>query len=116
MGGKSSTDWIVFALAILSLVIWKTTSSPFLGLLASLFADLIGFVPTLIKSWKYPETEEWKFYMADVVSSAFIILSIVSRSWQNLAFPIYIFLINASCVVMIVLRKRAKNYKLSVDG
>lgn len=116
MGGKSITDWVVFALAILSLVIWKTTNNPFLGLLASLFADMIGFVPTLIKSWKFPETEEWKFYMADVVSSAFIILSIASLSWENLAFPIYIFLINASCVVTIVLRKKTKNYRLRVDG
>ena len=106
MGGNTKFDWVVFTMAIGSLIIWQTTKNPLLGLLMSLMTDFIGFVPTLIKTWKYPETEEWKFYMSDVVASFFSILSITVVSLSNLAFPVYILLINITSVVMILGRKR----------
>lgn len=106
MGGNTKFDWVVFTMAIGSLIVWQTTKNPLLGLLMSLVTDFIGFVPTLIKTWKYPETEEWKFYMSDVVASFFSILSIGVFSLSNLAFPVYIFLINTVSVVMILGRKR----------
>lgn len=105
MGGNTRLDWMVFAMAIGSLIVWQTTANPFLGLVMSIVTDFIGFVPTLVKTWKYPETEEWKFYMSDVVASIFSILSIGAFSLGNLAFPIYIFLINITSVVMILGRK-----------
>ncbi len=106
MGGNNRLDWIVFAMAIVSLIVWQTTNNPLLGLIMSIVTDFIGFVPTLIKMWKYPDTEEWKFYMSDVVASFFSILSIGVFSLSNLVFPIYIFIINIVSVVMILGRKR----------
>lgn len=106
MGGNTRLDWVVFMMAIGSLILWQTTNMAFLGLVMSIVTDFIGFVPTLVKTWKYPETEEWKFYMSDVVASFFSILSIAVFSLQNLAFPIYIFLINMTSVVMILGRKK----------
>ncbi len=106
MGGNTRLDWVVFAMAIGSLIIWQTTNIAFLGLAMSIVTDFIGFVPTLVKTWKYPETEEWKFYMSDVVASFFSILSILAFSLENLAFPVYIFLINTTSVVMILGRKK----------
>ncbi|MEI8232150.1 MAG: hypothetical protein WCG44_00220 [bacterium] len=106
MGGNTRSDWIVFLMAIASLVVWQTTNNPLLGLIMSIVTDFIGFVPTLIKTWKHPETEEWKFYMSDVVASFFSILSISALSLSNSVFPIYILAINIVSVVMILGRKR----------
>ena len=106
IGGNTKLDWTVFTMAIGSLIVWQTTNIAFLGLMMSIVTDFIGFVPTLVKTWKYPETEEWKFYMSDVVASFFSVLSIAAFSLHNLAFPTYIFLINMTSVVMILGRKR----------
>jgi len=106
IGGKSRMDLVVFIMAMFSLVIWQTTSNPVLGLTMSIVTDLIAFFPTLIKTWKLPHTEEWKFYMSDVLASTFNILSIKNYSYGSLIFPIYIFLINSTSVLMINLRKR----------
>lgn len=105
IGGWGMVDKIVLLLAVASLVIWKTTTNAFLGLVMSMVTDFIGLVPTLIKTWKWPETEEWKFYMSDVVSSAFSLLSIAQYTLANTTFPAYILFINALGVVLILGRR-----------
>ncbi|HOR01808.1 MAG TPA: hypothetical protein PKZ92_00940 [Candidatus Woesebacteria bacterium] len=106
MGGTEKFDFFILFMVILSLIIWKTTNNPTLGLIMSIVTDLMSFLPSLIKTWKYPETEEWKFYMSDTLASFFSILSIKLYSLANLAFPIYIFLINTATVLIILGRKK----------
>lgn len=106
IGGNTKLDWIVFIMALGSLLVWQMTNNAFLGLVMSILTDFIGFVPTLVKTWKYPGTEEWKFYMSDVVASFFSILSISAFLLSNMVFPVYILLINITSVVMILGRKR----------
>lgn len=104
LGGTSRFDFFVFGLAILSLIIWQTTANPTLGLLMSIFTDLIAFTPTLVKTWKLPHTEDWRFYLSDVVASFFGLLAITNFDLKTLAFPTYILFINTTGVVMILLR------------
>lgn len=106
IGGYGKLDIVVFCMTILSLIVWKTTQNPTFGLLMSIITDLTAFAPTIIKSWTLPETEEWKFYMSDVIASFFSILSIVLYSMENVAFPFYIFCINTLSVVIILGRRK----------
>ena len=106
IGGYGKLDIIVFFMAIISLVIWRTTQNPTLGLIMSILTDIIAFSPTIVKTWILPKTEEWKFYMSDVIASFFSILSITLYSMENLAFPIYILCINTLSVVMIIGRRK----------
>lgn len=106
IGGYGLFDGVVFVMALASLVVWQTTNNPVLGLIMSIVTDLIAFSPTIVKIWKLPATEEWKFYMSDVVASFFSILSISAYTVGNLAFPAYILAINTLSVVMILGRKK----------
>ena len=106
IGGYGVMGGVVFVMTIASLVVWRTTNNPTLGLIMSIVTDLIAFSPTIVKTWQLPETEEWKFYMSDVVASFFSILSIPLFSIGNLAFPVYILAINTLSVVMILGRKK----------
>jgi len=106
IGGYGKLDFIVFFMTIVSLIVWRTTQNPTIGLLMSILTDIIAFSPTIVKTWFLPETEEWKFYMSDVIASFFSILSISLYSMENLAFPVYIFCINTLSVVMILGRKK----------
>lgn len=105
MGGWETTDKVVLGMTFLSLLVWKMTTNALLGLLLSLVTDFIGFVPTIIKTWKWPETEEWKFYLSDVLSSTFSLLSLSSYTLGKTAFPLYIFFINTFGVVLILGRR-----------
>ena len=104
MGGSSKLDITVFLMVIVSLVVWYTTKNPVLGLTMSIVTDFIAFSPTLIKAWVLPETEEWRFYVMDVISSFLIILSLSTITLGNAIFPIYIFLINLLVTIIILIR------------
>jgi hypothetical protein len=106
IGGSSKFDFLILFLALLSLIVWKTTDNPTLGLCMSIVTDLIAFTPTLIKTWQLPYTEEWKFYLSDVIAASLSILSITAYSLQNLVFPIYILLINTMSVILILYRRK----------
>jgi hypothetical protein len=106
IGGTGRLDIVIFFMAVLSLIVWKTTNNPTFGLIMSIITDIIAFSPTIVKTWNLPETEEWKFYLSDVVASFFSLLSIVVYSFENLAFPVYIFFINNLSVFMILLRRQ----------
>lgn len=112
IGGKSTMDIVVFIMTILSLSIWQTTNNPVLGLALSIVTDIVAFSPTLIKTWNLPHTEEWKFYMSDVVASTFSIFSIHNYNYKNLVFPFYILIINTAMVLMINVRKKILNKKM----
>jgi len=108
VGGTSKMDAVVFLGAMASLVIWKTTNNPALGLYASILTDLIGFSPTIVKAWKDHKSEDWKFYACDVLASFFNLLALRSLLLNEIVFPIYIFLINL-IITSILLYKKSRH-------
>ncbi len=105
MGGTNRFDFFILFLAIASLIIWQTTQNALLGLIMSVVTDFIAFVPTLVKTWRFPHTEDWRFYMSDVLASTFSLLSIQVLTLATLTFPLYIFLINTTSVFLILSRR-----------
>ena len=58
IGGTTKSDIIICCMTIASLIIWQTTKNAILGLSMSILTASLAFIPTIIKSWKSPETEE----------------------------------------------------------
>jgi len=106
VGGVSIFDFAVLLGAVLALVIWIVSNNPLLGLLMTLVAWSFAYMPTVIKSWKNPETEDWFFYLVYMLASVFSILSIQEYTLANLAFPLYLVCANSIVVCVIVFRKR----------
>jgi hypothetical protein len=103
----------VLFMAIFSLIIWRITNNSILGLVMSIITDFIAMVPTIIKSWVLPETEEWWFYISGTFSSIFNVLSISVFTFGTLAFPAYIFLVCTITGLIIIFRnKYLKNNKI----
>lgn len=112
VGGRSRMDIIILIGALLSLVVWKVTDNPTLGLYASILTDFIGFSPTLVKAFKEPYTESYLFYGCDVIASFFNLLALKSYLAMDLAFPFYIFLINFSVTLLILFRRKTLKEKI----
>jgi len=111
MGGTSKTDFIVLALALLAIYVWKTTSNPTLALYMSILADFIGFTPTLVKCYVKPYTEDWKFYTSDIIAGGLNLLSVSTFLLKDFAFPLYIFLINVVPTALILFGRMAQKRK-----
>ncbi len=105
IGGGSKIDLLCLLLSGIGILWWQTTNNPAYGLYFAVVADFIGMVPTLIKTYRFPETENWAFYGIDAVAAAGNILALNSWEIASFAYPLYLLVINAA-VAMLALRNR----------
>jgi hypothetical protein len=108
MGWWAKTDIICLVIAGIGILVWKLTSNPVMWLLASILADFVGYLPALIKTYKFPETETWVFYILDVLAGLFTLLAITNFTYQETSYPIYILAINLVMVIFILRPKISK--------
>lgn len=108
MGWWAKTDIICLAIAGIGVLIWKLTDNPVMWLFASILADLIGMIPALIKTYKFPETETWIFYGLGLFPPALTILAIKNYTYQEISYPLYILAINFVMFILIMRPKIGK--------
>src|SRR3989338_995897 len=68
------------------------------------FIPLIIFLasfPTVIKSYKEPETENYVIYFTNAIAALVTLLTIKVWSFEQFAFPLYIFLITLLIAVLL---------------
>jgi hypothetical protein len=78
------------ALSLIGLVFWYITKSGNVAILLSIMADALAALPTVVKSFKYPETESALPYFTSMISAAFTLLTVKVWNFANIGFPIYI--------------------------
>jgi hypothetical protein len=113
----SKFDIVCGILSILGIVAWAVTRAGVIAILFSIIADGLALLPTLVKSWKEPETENYVVFMNGAISAAITLLALKIYNFEYVAFPIYIFIV---CMLMAILIKfkvgvRFRN-KAGVDG
>lgn len=87
-------DYYLMTAAFVGIVLWTLTDNPNIAILFALGADFLAGAPTLLKSYKHPDTESWIAYAISAIGFGIAILSIQSYTFENYAFVIYLFLIN----------------------
>ncbi|MFZ1250541.1 MAG: hypothetical protein WAR37_03810 [Candidatus Microsaccharimonas sp.] len=92
-------DYYLMAAGVVGLLLWYLTDNPNLAILFALLADLMAGLPTIIKSYKHPETESWVAYAISTVGFGLSILAIQSFSFETFAFVFYLFVVNALLAV-----------------
>lgn len=82
------------AAAIVGIVLWAISDNPNLALLFSLLADMLAGIPTVIKSYRHPQSESWIAYAISTFGFGMSFLSVQTYEFQNTAFVAYVFIIN----------------------
>lgn len=90
----STFDIICGGLSILGLILWYITKIGNIAIFFSIFADLLAALPTVVKSYNYPETESAYPWLLISISGMLTLLTIRSWAFASYAFPLYGFLIN----------------------
>ena len=89
----SRLDYICGGLSIAGLVAWVVTQHGTVALVASIAADALAAVPTIHKSWRWPETETGAAYVAAAINAAITLLTVDRVTSAVVAFPLYILLV-----------------------
>lgn len=84
----STFDFICGGISLLAVLLWGFTSSPLLAIVLLALADAFASLPTIIKAWKFPETETGLTYFASLVAVLLVLPSIPVWNIENSAFQI----------------------------
>lgn len=95
-------DYIYGAISIFAIIIWQITGEGNLAILFSIIADAFASLPTIIKSYKEPETENSTIFLFGMINSGLTLLTIKDWSFAQWGFPVYIFVI---CIAIYALVK-----------
>ncbi|MDO8530151.1 MAG: hypothetical protein Q7S10_01980, partial [bacterium] len=90
----SKFDYFCGAFSILALLVWLIADSPILAILIAAIADLFATLPTMIKAWKYPETETLYTYFIGLFTATIVLPAIPVWNIENSAFQMYLVIAN----------------------
>src|SRR5918994_5196610 len=85
-------DLICGALSIIGLILWLITKVGNVAIFFSIVADGLAAVPTLVKAYKYPDTEIAWPWLATVFGVVLTLLTLNEWTFANSAFIVYIFI------------------------
>lgn len=100
-------DYGFFVLGILGIILWQIFDMPILAIIFCVLADLFFAIPTVVKTFKDPNSENATGWIPYCIAGVFGLLAIETFSSTEIIYPFYIFSLN-SFVLMIILFKRRK--------
>ena len=98
----SKFDFACGGLSLIALFAWLGVNSPVLAILLAATADLLATLPTIIKTWKYPETETIYTYFIGLFTASIVIPAIPIWNIENSAFQIYLLIANTSLFLIVI--------------
>ena len=98
-------DYLCGACSILALLLWAITKEPIVAILFAIASDGFAAIPTLVKSWRYPETETVDAYVAGLFSAVTSFFAIRYWSVAEFAFPAYLVILDL-CLIFAIFRRR----------
>lgn len=103
-------DFIFFGLGVLGLVLWQVLNIPVIALICAIIADFSFGIPTIIKTFKKPETETSFVWLMATISGLLSLFAVKSFAFHEVAYPIYLFIFDL-LVLLLVLKviKRRKD-------
>jgi len=81
-------DGLCLALAVVALILWRLTQEPVTAIIFLWFADFIACVPTIMKAYRDPHSENALAWLLITVGAVFFIASTRIFDVANLIFPI----------------------------
>lgn len=95
-------------LSVVGLIIWGITREGNLAILFSILADGLAAIPTVVKAYRYPETEALWPWLATSIGVLMTLFTIDQLTFANSAFISYIFLVDFSIFLLVLLRPGKK--------
>jgi hypothetical protein len=112
VGGLSSSDVTVLAIAAVGVVAWAISSTPVIATTFVVFADTLAIGLMLPKTWRDPASETAALYVLASVSGILSALAVGALDPTLLLFPVYFAIANAFIASVIVARRT----RIVVDG
>jgi hypothetical protein len=99
-------DWISLAAALAAIPIWLITKQPLLSVVIVSIIDVVGFWPTIRKSYNAPEQETLATHWLSTVKHCLTIAAQQRYNWTTVLYPASLAVTTGLSVIMLLVRKR----------
>ena len=97
---------VVFLLAaVLALVLWRVVEQPVISIILLSSIDMLGFAPTIRKSWNDPYSETLSFYVITAFRHGLSIFALAEYNIVTYLFPIAWVIANVLFAIMLIVRR-----------
>lgn len=86
--GFTNFDWILFVAALAAIPLWLVANDPLWAVVVITIIELLGFGPTMRKTWLQPFSESMSFLVLMVMRNAFVIAALELYTTATLLFPV----------------------------
>ena len=86
-------------LSFIGLILWFITRTANVAIIFSLTSDILASTPTIIKAYKYPETENAFAYLTGVIECVLVILTIKTWNFATWGYPVYTLILDLSIYI-----------------
>lgn len=97
----SNLDIFCGVLSVLAIAIWLATGSGVYAIGLGILADFLASIPTIVKSYNHPESENVAIFRNALIGSIITLLTINNWSFSVYAFALYLLLVNILLVGLI---------------
>ena len=102
-----SIDLICGSLSIIGLILWQITKVGNIAIIFSIIADFLAALPTFVKSYKHPETENYFLYLGLTVFAFITLLTIKVWNFETYSFSLYMLILNL--LIATIIKFKIKN-------
>ncbi len=107
----STLDIVCGIFSLLALILYVLTHNLAVSILFAIASDALAFIPTLVKSWKSPESESHYAYSSEIIANLIGLLIITQWSFTIYSFGVYMLIFNT---IQILILYRKKIFKIKV--
>lgn len=100
------SDTLFLLLAFVALFLWLVAKQPVLSAILVTATDLLGFAPTIRKSWNNPHSETLSFYLLNSLRFLLAVLALQQYSIITALYPITWMIANGLFGVLLMIRRR----------
>ncbi|KKQ77121.1 MAG: hypothetical protein US99_C0048G0007 [Candidatus Daviesbacteria bacterium GW2011_GWF2_38_6] len=103
------TNTIFFVLSFVALFLWLIAKQPVLSVILTSTIDLLGFAPTVRKSWNKPHSETLFTYELSTLRHGLSILALQQYSIVTWLYPVSWTFANALFSLILIIRRKQVN-------
>lgn len=89
------------ALSLVGFILWMILKEGNVAIIFSILADGLAFLPTIVKAYRYPETENPYAFLTGVFAACIALAILTTYDFKHVAFPLYILLADMLAVLFI---------------
>ena len=108
-GGWTWLDRLCLFGAAASAPLWWLSGSPLIALVINLLIDALGALPTIRKSYYNPQGEDRTAWALGLAGATVNLFAIEAWSYEIAAYPVYMFVANATIAALVLVPRKQKN-------